>query len=159
MNTPPPKPAARQLETLPQQEQLHRAPARFGNTPADASPKGRNRRQGFRKLHPRIDLPAQITERVKLDNPEPHEPNRLIWGRRPPRHAADPIQPHQPLLHKRAVLLRMPTQRSVVGNSDLRFFKRHWKADWPDFSYGSAQHPSPRNETRLEADRIDLCPL
>ena len=46
----------------------------------EAEPKGWDRRLGFRKLYPRIDLPTQILERVHLDNKEDHEPNRLIWG-------------------------------------------------------------------------------
>lgn len=46
----------------------------------EAEPKGWDRRQGFRKLYPRIHLPTQIVERVPLGNTEDHEPNRLIWG-------------------------------------------------------------------------------
>lgn len=46
----------------------------------EAEPKGWDRRQGFRKLYPRIDLPTQIVERVSLGATEDHEPNRLIWG-------------------------------------------------------------------------------
>ena len=68
------------LEALPSQEPFYRAPARFGNIPVDDEPKGWDRRQGFRKLYPRIDLPTQIVERVSLGNTGPHEPNRLIWG-------------------------------------------------------------------------------
>ena len=67
-------------EPLPQQEEYWRAPARFGSVPVDAEPKGWDRRQHFNKLYPRIDLPTQVIERVSLGNPEPHEPNRLIWG-------------------------------------------------------------------------------
>ena len=68
------------LETLPQQEQFYRAPARFGSIPVEAEPKGWDRRLGFRKLYPRIDLPTQIVERVSLGATEDHKPNRLIWG-------------------------------------------------------------------------------
>ena len=67
-------------EPLPQQEQFYRAPARFGNIPVEAEPKGWDRREGFRKHYPRVDLPTQIVEQVNLGNTEPHEPNRLIWG-------------------------------------------------------------------------------
>ena len=67
-------------EPLPQQEEFWRPPARFGSVPVDAEPLGWDRRQGFRKHYPRVDLPTQIIERVSLGNQEPHEPNRLIWG-------------------------------------------------------------------------------
>ena len=67
-------------EQLPQQEQFYRAPARFGNIPVEAEPKGWDRRQGFRRHYPLVNLPTQIVERVRLGNDEPHEPNRLVWG-------------------------------------------------------------------------------
>ena len=67
-------------EQLPQQEQFYRAPARFGNIPVEAEPKGWDPRQGFRRHYPQVNLPMQIVERVRLGNDEPHEPNRLIWG-------------------------------------------------------------------------------
>ena len=41
---------------------------------------GWDRRQGFRKHYPLVDLPTQIVERVHLGMDTPHEPNRLIWG-------------------------------------------------------------------------------
>lgn len=68
------------METLPPQEQFYRAPARFGSIPPEAEPKGWDRRQGYYKFYPRIDLPTQIVERVHLGNRGAHEPNRLIWG-------------------------------------------------------------------------------
>ena len=82
MLPPPPRPLSDSgiLEALPEQEQFYRAPARFGNIPVEAEPKGWDRRQGFRKLYPRIDLPTQIVERVHLGNNDAHDPNRLIWG-------------------------------------------------------------------------------
>ena len=46
----------------------------------DAEPLGWDRRQRFLKHYPRVDLPTQIIERVRLGSEEPHEPNRLIWG-------------------------------------------------------------------------------
>ena len=51
-------------EPIPQQEEFYRAPARFGSIPVEAEPKGWDRREGFRKHYPRIDLPTQIIERV-----------------------------------------------------------------------------------------------
>ncbi len=67
-------------EPLPQQEELWRPPARFGSVPVEAEPMGWDRRQGFLKHYPRVNLPTQIVERVQLGMDEPHEPNRLIWG-------------------------------------------------------------------------------
>lgn len=77
---PPPPFENDSLEALPKQEQFYRAPARFGSIPVEAEPKGWDRRLGFRKLYPRIDLPTQIVEQVSLGSKEAHEPNRLIWG-------------------------------------------------------------------------------
>ena len=67
-------------EPLPQQEEFWRPPARFGPVPVDAEPLGWDRRMGFRKHYPRVDLPMQVIERVGLGHQEAHEPNRLIWG-------------------------------------------------------------------------------
>ena len=67
-------------EPLPQQDDLWRPPARFGSVPVEAEPMGWDRRQGFRKHYPLVDLPTQIVERVHLGMDAPHEPNRLIWG-------------------------------------------------------------------------------
>lgn len=67
-------------EPLPEQEELWRPPARFGSVPVEAEPMGWDRRQGFRKHYPLVNLPTQIVERVQLGTEEPHEPNRLIWG-------------------------------------------------------------------------------
>lgn len=68
-------------EPLPQQEDLWRPPARFGSVPVEKEPMGWDRRQGFLKHYPRVELPTQIVERVQLGIDTPHEPNRLIWGR------------------------------------------------------------------------------
>ena len=67
-------------EPLPQQDELWRAPARFGNVPVEAYPKGYDTRRRFEHIYPRVDLPIQIVERIKMGNEESHEPNRLIWG-------------------------------------------------------------------------------
>ena len=67
-------------EPLPQQEEFWRPPVRFGSIPVEAEPLGWDRRLGFGKHYPRVDLPTQIVERVRLGNEEPHDPNRLIWG-------------------------------------------------------------------------------
>ena len=66
--------------TLPDQEKLFRAPARFGNVPVERPPKGWDpKNPGFRNHYPVINLPTQIVDRVSFGAPE-LEPNRLIWG-------------------------------------------------------------------------------
>ena len=67
-------------EPLPPQEEFWRPPARFGSIPVEAEPLGWDRRQGFRKHYPLVNLPTQIVERVSFGRVEAHEPNRLIWG-------------------------------------------------------------------------------
>ena len=67
-------------ESLPRQEEFYRAPARFGNIPVEAEPKGWDRQRGFSRHYPRVNLPTQITERVELGMSADHEPNRLVWG-------------------------------------------------------------------------------
>ena len=65
---------------LPDQEQLFRAPARFGNVPVETPPKGWDpKNPGFRNHYPVINLPTQIVDRVSFGAPD-LEPNRLIWG-------------------------------------------------------------------------------
>lgn len=125
--TPPPEGTPENLEALPQQEEFYRAPARFGNVPVDAEPKGWDRRQGFRKLYPQVDLPTQIVERVSLGNPEPHEPNRLIWGdnlhvmRQIPSNSIDLIYIDPPFFSGR--------QYNVLwgDNNELRSFNDIWE--------------------------------
>ena len=128
---PPPQGEAREndrLEELPQQEQFYRAPARFGNIPVDAEPKGWDRRRGFRKLYPRIDLPTQIVERVSLGNSEPHEPNRLIWGdnlhvmRQIPSNSIDLVYIDPPFFSGRQY-------NELWGdNNELRSFNDIWES-------------------------------
>ena len=67
-------------ESLPQQEEYYRPPARFGNVPVARTPLGWDRRHpGFRNHYPVVNLPTQIVERVTFGAPE-LESNRLIWG-------------------------------------------------------------------------------
>ena len=114
-------------EPLPQQEQFYRAPARFGSIPVEAEPKGWDRRQGFRKHYPRVDLPTQIVERVALGNDQPHEPNRLIWGdnlhvmRQIPSSSIDLIYIDPPFFSGR--------QYNVIwgDNNELRSFDDIWE--------------------------------
>ena len=68
------------VESLPRQEEFYRAPARFGNIPVEAEPKGWDRQRGFSRHYPRVNLPTQITELVELGMSADHEPNRLVWG-------------------------------------------------------------------------------
>ena len=115
-------------ENLPQQEQFYRAPARFGSIPVEAEPKGWDRREGFRKHYPRIDLPTQIIERVSLGHQDPtHEPNRLIWGdnlhvmRQLPSASIDLIYIDPPFFSGR--------QYNVLwgDNNELRSFNDIWE--------------------------------
>ena len=114
-------------EVLPQQEEFYRAPARFGSIPVEAEPKGWDRREGFRKHYPRIDLPTQIIERVSLGKAEPHEPNRLIWGdnlhvmRQIPSNSVDLIYIDPPFFSGR--------QYNVIwgDNQEMRSFNDIWE--------------------------------
>ena len=114
-------------ESLPQQEEFYRAPARFGSIPVEAEPKGWDRREGFRKHYPRIDLPTQIVERVSLGHNEPHEPNRLIWGdnlhvmRQIPSNSVDLIYIDPPFFSGR--------DYNVIwgDNNELRSFGDIWE--------------------------------
>lgn len=114
-------------ESLPQQEEFYRAPARFGSIPVEAEPKGWDRREGFRKHFPRIDLPTQIIERVSLGKNEPHEPNRLIWGdnlhvmRQIPSNSVDLIYIDPPFFSGR--------QYNVIwgDRNELRSFNDIWE--------------------------------
>ena len=68
------------VESLPKQEEFYRAPARFGNIPVEAEPKGWDRQRGFSRHYPRVNLPTQIAERVELGMSADHAPRpRLIW--------------------------------------------------------------------------------
>ena len=115
------------FEQIPQQEQFYRAPARFGNIPVEAEPKGWERRQGFRRHYPLVNLPTQIVERVRLGSAEPHEPNRLIWGdnlhimRQIPTASVDLIYIDPPFFSGR--------QYNVIwgDNNELRSFNDIWE--------------------------------
>ena len=127
--TPPPYSSQNNVtvETLPEQEQFYRAPARFGSIPPEAEPKGWDRRSGFYRLYPRIELPTQIVERVHLGNQEPHQPNRLIWGdnlhimRSIPSNTVDLIYIDPPFFSGR-------NYNKIWGdNNELRSFEDIWK--------------------------------
>ena len=131
MSTPAPEPAPQDAdihEPLPQQEQFYRAPARFGNVPVEAEPKGWDRRQGFRRHYPLVNLPTQIVERVRLGNEDDHEPNRLIWGdnlhvmRQIPSDSVDLIYIDPPFFSGR--------QYNVMwgDNNEIRSFNDIWQA-------------------------------
>lgn len=120
-------PVSQEVESIPQQEEFYRAPARFGSIPVEAEPKGWDRQSGFRKHYPRVDLPTQIIERVRLGNEEAHEPNRLIWGdnlhvmRQIPTNSADLIYIDPPFFSGR--------QYNVIwgDNNELRSFNDIWE--------------------------------
>lgn len=113
-------------EPLPQQQDLWRAPARFGNVPVDAEPKGWDRRQGFRRHYPQVDLPIQIVDRFSLGRDDAHEPNRLIWGdnlhvlRQIPTKSVDLIYIDPPFFSGK--------QYNVIwgDNNELRSFNDIW---------------------------------
>ena len=66
--------------TLPDQEQVYRAPARFGHVPVAREPLGWDpRNRGFRNHYPNVRLPTQVVDRVSLGAPD-LDANRLIWG-------------------------------------------------------------------------------
>ena len=125
-NNPEPQDAAIP-ESLPQQEEFYRAPARFGSIPVEADPKGWDQRQRFEKHYPRVNLPTQIVERVNLGKDEPHEPNRLIWGdnlhvmRQIPSNSVDLIYIDPPFFSGR--------QYNVIwgDNNELRSFGDIWE--------------------------------
>ena len=76
-----PDPDAPPIEALPEQEDFWRPPVRFGSVPVEKEPLGWDRRRGFQKHYPRVNLPMQTIDRVRLDARAPDlEPNRLIWG-------------------------------------------------------------------------------
>ena len=114
-------------ESLPQQEEFYRAPARFGSIPVEAEPKGWDRRQRFEKHYPGVNLPTQIIERVSLGKNEPHEPNRLIWGdnlhvmRQIPSNSVDLIYIDPPFFSGR--------EYNVIwgDNNELRSFGDIWE--------------------------------
>ena len=120
-------------EPLPPQEEFWRPPARFGSIPVEAEPLGWDRRQGFRKHYPRVDLPTQIIDRVSLDSSEPHEPNRLIWGdnlhvmRQLPSNSIDLIYIDPPFFSGR--------QYNVIwgDTNELRSFNDIWEDGMPGY--------------------------
>ena len=128
-DTPPPD----DLEPLPQQEDLWRPPARFGSVPVEKEPMGWDRRQGFLKHYPRVELPTQIVERVELGMDTPHEPNRLIWGdnlhvmRQIPSNTIDLIYADPPFFSGR--------QYNVMWGdaNEVRSFNDIWEGGMPGY--------------------------
>ena len=115
------------VESLPAQEEFYRAPARFGNIPVEAEPKGWDRQRGFSRHYPRVSLPTQIAERVSLGMSDAHEPNRLIWGdnlhvmRQTATNSVDLIYIDPPFFSGR--------QYNVIwgDNNELRSFNDIWE--------------------------------
>ena len=127
------RPNPQDEEPLPQQEEFWRPPARFGSVPVDAEPLGWDRRWGFRKHYPWVDLPTQIIERVRLGNEEPHHPNRLIWGdnlhvmRQLPSNSVDLIYVDPPFFSGR--------QYNVMWGdaNEMRSFNDIWEDGMPGY--------------------------
>ena len=121
------------LDPLPQQEDFWRPPVRFGSVPVEAEPLGWDRQRGFTKHYPRVDLPTQIVERVRLGDDEPHEPNRLIWGdnlhvmRQIPSNSIDLIYIDPPFFSGR--------QYNVMWGDDneMRSFNDIWEDGMPGY--------------------------
>lgn len=111
---------------LPDEADFWRPPARFGSIPVEKEPMGWDRRQGFRKLFPRISLPFQVVERVRFGHPE-LDPNRLFWGdnlqvmRSLPAESIDLIYADPPFFSQR--------EYSIVWNDagERRSFSDVWK--------------------------------
>ena len=64
---------------LPQQPEFYKVPRRFGSVPVDELPLGCDREKQYYEKYPRVQLPFQRVETIKLGHSE-LEPNRLFWG-------------------------------------------------------------------------------
>ena len=132
-----PTPSASQdygiVEQLPDQEDFWRPPRRFGAVPVDTEPLGWDRRQGFQKHYPRVNLPTQIVERVSFGRTDEHEPNRLIWGdnlhvmRQLPSNSVDLIYIDPPFFSGR--------QFNVLwgDSNEVRSFNDIWEDGMPGY--------------------------
>ena len=121
------------VEQLPDQEEFWRPPRRFGAVPVDTEPLGWDRRQGFRKHYPFVNLPTQIIERVSFGRTDEHEPNRLIWGdnlhvmRQIPSNSVDLIYIDPPFFSGR--------QYNVLWGdaNEVRSFNDIWEDGMPGY--------------------------
>ena len=121
------------VEQLPDQEEFWRPPRRFGAVPVDTEPLGWDRRQGFRKHYPLVNLPTQIVERVSFGRTDEHEPNRLIWGdnlhvmRQMPSNSVDLIYIDPPFFSGR--------QYNVLwgDSNEVRSFNDIWEDGMPGY--------------------------
>ena len=128
-----PEPADAPVEPLPEQEEFWRPPVRFGSIPVDEEPLGWDRRRGFQKLYPHVQLPFQIMERVPLGREDAHERNRLIWGdnlhilRQLPTASVDLIYIDPPFFSER--------QYNVLwgDQNELRSFDDIWEDGMPGY--------------------------
>lgn len=117
---------------LPDEADFWRPPARFGSIPVEKEPLGWDKRQGFRKLFPRISLPFQVVERVRFGRPE-LDPNRLFCGdnlqvmRSLPAESIDLIYLDPPFFSQR--------EYSLVWNDagERRSFSDVWKDGLPGY--------------------------
>ena len=121
------------VEQLPDQEEFWRPPRRFGAVPVETEPLGWDRRQGFQKHYPRVNLPTQIVERVSFGRTDEHEPNRLIWGdnlhviRQIPSNSVDLIYIDPPFFSGR--------QYNVLWGdaNEVRSFNDIWEDGMPGY--------------------------
>ncbi len=121
------------VEQLPDQEEFWRPPRRFGAVPIDTEPLGWDRRQGFRKHYPLVNLPTQIVERVSFGRADKHEANRLIWGdnlhimRQLPTNSVNLVYIDPPFFSGR--------QYNVIwgDNNEVRSFNDIWEDGMPGY--------------------------
>ena len=146
------------VEQLPDQEDFWRPPQRFGAVPVETEPLGWDRRQGFQKHYPRVNLPTQIVERVSFGRTDEHEPNRLIWGdnlhvmRQMQSNSVDLIYIDPPFFSGR-------DYNVLWGDAnEVRSFNDIWEDGMPGYLIW-LNAASLRNETHPCANRFHLRPL
>lgn len=118
--------------SLPEEEEFWRPPVRFGSVPVEKEPLGWDRRRGFRKLFPRVELPFQVVDRVTFGHQE-LEPNRLFWGdnlhvmRQVPNESIDLIYIDPPFFSGR--------QYNVIfgDQNERRSFSDIWEGGMPGY--------------------------
>ncbi|MCY4173879.1 MAG: site-specific DNA-methyltransferase [Cyanobacteria bacterium MAG CAR3_bin_5] len=118
--------------SLPPQEEFWRPPVRFGSVPVEKEPLGWDRRQGFRKLFPRVMLPFQVEERIRFGHDD-MDPNRLFWGdnlhvmRQLPSESIDMIYIDPPFFSNRNYNVIFGDQNEQRSFSDI------WEGGMPGY--------------------------
>lgn len=74
------KPMEAETPEIPEQADVYRMPAKFGNAPVITVPKGfSSTGRGYEHLFPRVRLPFQLVDRVQFGG-STAQPNRLFFG-------------------------------------------------------------------------------